>query len=104
MRVTIILTILATPFILLGCEEAEWRNDEYKLNLKTEKRVYNIKKGDYEVLVIERCQYILYQEREGVSMAYGYMSHKGNCNNPIHCYQSPDQILNSTRILHTINN
>ena len=78
MRVTIILTILATPFILLGCEEAEWRNDEYKLNLKTEKRVYNIKKGDYEVLVIERCQYILYQEREGVSMAYGYMSHKGS--------------------------
>jgi len=104
MKAIIILTILVTSFIFSGCQEAERRNEEDKLNLKTEKRIHNIKKGDYEVLLIDRCQYILYQESEGVNLAYGFMSHKGNCNNPIHCFQTPDSILNSSKLIDTLNN
>ena len=87
MKIKIILTILASSIIFLGCKEAELSNHEHKLILKTEKRIHNIHKGDYEVLVIERCQYILYQEREGTNRGYGYMAHKGNCNNPKHSYK-----------------
>jgi len=99
MKTTIILTILAISFILVGCEEMESRNEDNKLNQKTEKRVHNIKQGDYEVLVIDGCQYILYQEEEGINLAYGYMSHKGNCNNSIHCYKALETISDTLKIV-----
>jgi len=97
MKADIILTILATSFILLGCQEAERRSEEHKLILQTEKRVHDIHKGDYEVLVIERCQYILYQEREGVNLGYGYMAHKGNCNNSTHSSKASGTIYETVK-------
>lgn len=37
---------------------------------------------NYHVIMIEECQYIV---RKAPSGDYGWiMSHKGNCNNPIH--------------------
>lgn len=40
---------------------------------------------NHKVIVIDECQYILYDIKFGAS-GYGMLTHKGNCNNPIHCY------------------
>jgi len=37
----------------------------------------------HEIIVIDSCQYILYNSYAG-NIGYGFFSHKGNCNNPIH--------------------
>jgi hypothetical protein len=40
----------------------------------------------YEVR-IEDCQYIVFSSSEA-----GYISHKGNCDNPIHCHNQKDSL------------
>ena len=89
MKTTIISTILATSFMLLGCEQPIPPKVETSLEHQIEKTIRNIPQGDLEILIIDGCQYIVYKEKEGTNVAYGYMSHKGNCNNVFHCYQTP---------------
>lgn len=36
------------------------------------------------VIFYDGCEYILYKEDKDSNSSYGFMSHKGNCSNPIH--------------------
>lgn len=40
-------------------------------------------KNKCQIVEIDGCEYILYSETQGYS-GYGFLSHKGNCKNPIH--------------------
>ncbi|MBL4585861.1 MAG: hypothetical protein JKX84_02200 [Flavobacteriales bacterium] len=44
---------------------------------------------EFELIVIDSCQYVLLKEQQGTNRGYGYMAHKGNCNNPIHLHACP---------------
>lgn len=35
---------------------------------------------------MDGCEYIVYKDRIDANESYGFMTHKGNCKNPIHCY------------------
>jgi hypothetical protein len=35
-------------------------------------------------VVIDNCEYVLYSSWGGGHKGYGYLAHKGDCNNPIH--------------------
>ena len=89
MNKILIISFVATFFILTGCEETVQKDEDTPLEHKAEEIIHSILKGDVEVLVIDGCQYIVYKEVEGTNLAYGFMAHKGNCNNPIHCYNIP---------------
>lgn len=42
-------------------------------------------KEKYKIVIIDGCEYIMYSESHGYQ-GYGYLTHKGNCKNPIHIY------------------
>ena len=90
MKKTIITTIVTVFLALSACEQSAQKDEDTELEHKTEESIHAIKQGDVEILTIDGCQYIVYKEAEGANHAYGYMAHKGNCNNPIHCYQNPN--------------
>lgn len=39
----------------------------------------------FETITFEGCEYIIYKEHPSNNTAMGFMAHKGNCKNPIHC-------------------
>ncbi len=69
----------------MGCEQSPKKDEDTPLEHQTEISIHDVKKDDVEILLIDGCEYIVYKEADGANRAYGYMSHKGNCNNPIHC-------------------
>jgi len=77
--------LVAIFFIIISCEQVPKKDEDSKLEHDTEISIHNIKKDDVEILLIDGCEYIVYKESDGANRAYGYMSHKGNCKNPIHC-------------------
>ena len=63
------LIILAVIFV--GCKQPSQKSE-------------NIGDG-YYVKTIDSCQYIIYENSISVANNYSYsITHKGNCNNPIH--------------------
>ena len=56
------------------------------MNLANEDKIrtLNISQDQIEMTIIDECQYIIYKENKGTNLGYGFMSHKGNCNNPVH--------------------
>jgi len=80
-----------TLFGLTGCEETKEKDEDSNLEHDTEITIHNVKKDDLEILLIDNCEYIIYKESDGANRAYGYMSHKSNCINPIHCHNKVDE-------------
>lgn len=64
--------------------------------------IYDKKPENYEILVVDGCQYILYIENRRTTREYRYIAHKGNCNNPIHSYRIPDIIPDTLESKETI--
>ena len=90
MKHTIILIITVALLGFASCEQPKPIEEDTELEHKTEETIHAITNGDVEILEIDGCQYIVYKELDGPNRGYGYMAHKGNCSNPIHCYQSQD--------------
>ena len=63
-------------------------DEDTALEHNVEQALHSIPEGDLEILLIEGCEYIVYKEGQGSNHGFGYMSHKGNCKNPIHIYRS----------------
>lgn len=66
--------LLALTVILVSCSSTSKKE-------VVEKNIVNPKNSElkFEVIEIDGCEYLL--RRSGYA---GYMSHKGNCKNPIH--------------------
>lgn len=82
------LILLASLCILMfsSCEQSVQKEEDTTLESETEQMLHSIKEDDVEILSIDGCQYIVYKETIGANHSFGYLAHKGNCNNPIHCY------------------
>ena len=81
----IIFSLFFTCLILSACLETK-PDEDSPIEHETELITHSIPEGDLEILVIEGCEYIVYKDGRGSNHGFGYMSHKGNCNNPIHIY------------------
>ena len=91
-----VLLIISVFFTFYSCEPPIPEEDT-QLEHKAETMIHEIPDGDLEILEIEGCEYIIYKEIEGSNRAFGYMSHKGNCKNPIHIYQNPDIVKDTLK-------
>jgi len=103
MKTTIISAILTMSLTLTGCVLPPPEEDTV-IELEMEERIDSIAYGDVEILLFDGCQYIIYKQRDGTNRAYGYMSHKGNCNNPVHFYQfyqAPDMVPDTLQMADT---
>lgn len=87
--------IISMVFLSFFACEPPIPEEDTPLEHKAESMIHQIPEGDLEILKIEGCEYIIYKEIEGSNRGFGYLSHKGNCKNPIHIYQNPD-IVNDT--------
>ena len=80
-------TILFTGFIILffsvSCdnplpgEQADFEDPSTFKSL-------TIPDSSIEIAIIDGCEYVLYKEKETSNLGYGYMAHKGNCQNQVH--------------------
>lgn len=76
--------LFASSLSFLGCSEVQ------------ERSVENVKKmretpPDYNIVIIDGCEYLRLEHTHG----YASLTHKGNCKNPIHCYNETTHIQSS---------
>jgi hypothetical protein len=94
MKTIIISTIVTISLTSVSCVLPP-PDEDTVIELEMEERMDSIAYGEVKILLFDECQYIIYKQRDGTNKAYGYMSHKGNCNNPEHYYQfypAPDMV------------
>lgn len=89
--------VICIFFLLVGCEPPSPPEEGTKLEHQTESLIHKIKDGNLEILEMEGCEYILYKGSVGANHAYGYMAHKGNCKNPIHCYHYDNSLPDTVK-------
>lgn len=56
---------------------------------KEDKKVHEINYEHFEVIEYDQCEYVIFKDFAGANKGFGYMSHKGNCKNPIHFHNKP---------------
>ncbi len=80
-------------FVLISCQP---RHSSYDDSDRTEieeesDQLEALRPDQFEILEIEGCEYLIFQHTAGTH-GFGYMTHKGNCTNPIHCYREVDTL------------
>ena len=74
------LFFLALSLFLAGCQEQrEPQTDRWEKMRQ--------QPPGYRVVRIEGCEYLRFE----TTHSYGVLTHKGNCDNPIHCYRDTTQ-------------
>lgn len=73
---------IALFFLIVAATSCD--SDEGFMGTKNTTNIQSFKKN-YQVIELEDCEYILFDRANG-NQGFGYFAHKGNCNNPIHCY------------------
>ncbi len=101
-------TIIAASLLLAGCMQPPLQ-EETATEPETDEVINNnglvINNNGLvfsEIFVVDGCEYIIIKEKKGSIREYGYMAHKGNCNNPIHCYQTPVAVSDTSEAEDTI--
>ncbi|NJO91887.1 MAG: hypothetical protein HC831_25165 [Chloroflexia bacterium] len=84
------LSCVMVGFLLItfSCKPEVKVEEDNKIESYTEKTIDEIPIDDVEVVIIDGCEYIIYKNTpsNNPKVGFGFMAHKGNCKNPIHCY------------------
>ena len=102
MRTILIPTMLTASLFVGACTQPPLQEEETSLEPETGEVIDNNSLMHSEIFKVDGCEYIICKERIGTTREYGYMAHKGNCNNPIHCYQTPDTVSDTLETTDTI--
>lgn len=92
--------IIFIPCVVLfvSCDPPVKPEEDSLIEHAAELKLSELIDEDVEIIIIENCEYIVYKHHEGRNLGFGFMAHKGNCKNPIHCYNvvplSADSISN----------
>lgn len=83
------MKILASTILILtvltSCNLQDAKTDNGNSEISTiEQEIKNISVNKLSVIVYDGCEYIIYKEDKAANSSYGFMTHKGNCSNPIH--------------------
>ncbi|NNF22002.1 MAG: hypothetical protein HKN67_08675 [Saprospiraceae bacterium] len=74
-----------------SCAEPQSENED-PVEHNTELLIHQLPEGDLEFFEIEGCEYIIFKDGMGTNHGFGYMTHKGNCKNPIHIYRDTSSL------------
>ena len=80
---------VATIILLFGLfTSCNLQNDKTEIENSTkssiEQEIKSIPENKLSVIVYDGCEYIIYKEDKDANSSYSFMTHKGNCSNPIH--------------------
>ncbi len=89
--------MLLIPLLLVSCENVVIDGENLSKDYQVKKKI-SIQNVEPYILTVDECQYVLYKENEGTNREHGYMSHKGDCINPIHIYKH--KTLDSNESVH----
>jgi hypothetical protein len=90
MKTILTLALFGVLMTSTGCEQEKLPERDTEIEHTAEEMIQNVIKDDAEIIIIDDCEYIIFKEAKGNNQGYGFMSHKGNCKNPIHNYRTPD--------------
>jgi hypothetical protein len=97
MKRTIIIIFISISILNYSCEQSPQKDEDSVVEHDAESIIHNIPEGDLEILEIDGCEYIIYQDARNANLGYGYMAHKGNCKNPVHIYRDTNQFKDLTK-------
>lgn len=97
-KISILFFIISSLVSCIEMPEKELIIDPEELVKNPKKFIHSLDEGSMETVIIDGCQYLIYKEAMGSNLGHGYMAHKGNCNNPIHIYNSPETKVDSSEI------
>jgi hypothetical protein len=97
MKSKIIFIVLTISALSISCDQPS-QSEQAILEAQIQGEIHEIEHHNIEILEIDGCQYIIYKEKDGTNLAYGYMAHKGNCNNAEHSEQLLLSRLDSFKI------
>lgn len=80
---------------LMACSPPATDEDS-ALERQSEEILRGVSPDDLEILEIEGCEYFVFKDHSGGNKGFGFMAHKGNCKNPIHCYITSDTTSKNT--------
>lgn len=80
-------------FLFSACETQSNQKEIKVTEISTEQLINEVDVHDLEILVIDECEYIFYKKSPTINRGFGFMAHKGNCKNPIHCHNRNDEDL-----------
>ena len=79
--------IFLFSYIFLTCEAPKMEEEnQIETEQDVESIIHKIGEGNLEVLEIEDCEYFFLKDHLNANQGFGFMAHKGNCKNPIHCH------------------
>ncbi|MEP5613863.1 MAG: hypothetical protein ABJP45_16550 [Cyclobacteriaceae bacterium] len=87
-------SVIILAILLVGCSKVQDAEDKPK---EENAALDFSKNNEFETIVIEECEYIIVKKSPRSNQGFGLMSHKGNCKNPIHVYNSMDTAQLKTR-------
>lgn len=70
------LLLICVMVMMFGCSDQGFLGSENDVKL-------DVMKNHIQTLELEGCEYWVYSCSRG-NLGFGFMSHKGNCKNPIH--------------------
>ena len=77
----------AILLLMFSACETQTKEEEISLTeISTEQLINEIDFHDLKILEIDECEYIFYKKSPSTNRGFGFMAHKGNCKNPIHCH------------------
>ncbi len=87
------LAITFLAILLISCEPEVEKEVEIDSELEktTEEIIKSLYNDDAEIITIDECEYIVIKYTFSKD-SYGFMTHKGNCSNPIHVYNEVPEL------------
>ncbi len=85
MKALQLILIIFTVGIVGSCTSTSVPEEDCYIERHGESTFKNLEIGDFEILVIDSCEYLVIAEDfQKNPKGFGFMAHKGNCKNPVH--------------------
>ena len=85
-QIILVSVLLVVLFFFTSCETKTKEPAKEKIVELPKHLINSIDIHQLEIIEIDDCEYIFYKKSPSINMGFGFMAHKGNCENPIHHY------------------
>lgn len=77
---------------VVACESKDvqtfFEDDQQDTVQTIEAQIKRLPLSKVSVITFDDCEYVIYKEEIDSNESMGFMAHKGNCKNPVHCKNS----------------